>query len=335
MPRIPLNQHKPKTPLARLRREFLFHKGRKHFYQSALAHYTDGKRFYQSDLARDLGVSTARIQQIELGTEALPPKHALKLQEIYGISADWLLKGDPKAKPVTPKGKPYSRAIATNSRRSYQIRLSKEPTANLAWHLSLSLETLLSEIRDAIIRANQEKGLTAAASLFSEIRDAVLPPLKDAEPSASIVSSLHAEAERLFTNPGKYEQWRLDLTKQHLGVEEHRIISPDGKEMEFQPVSPKDKTIEFPDAQIIDPDGKVIGVRPMTPEEVIKFQPAVLPKEGIAPQPLTEDKIRALFDPIRKRMKAKGKTEDEIRARLDDFRKRQRAAEGKISPSSV
>ena len=105
----------------------------------------------------------------------MPKKHALKLQEIYGISADWLLKGDPEAEPITPEGKPYSKAIAANSRRSYQIRLSKEPTANVAWHLSLSLEALLSEIRTAIIRANREKDLMAAASLFSDIRDAVLP----------------------------------------------------------------------------------------------------------------------------------------------------------------
>jgi hypothetical protein len=75
---------------------------------------------------------------------------------------------------VTPEGKPYSKAIAFNQRRSYQIRLSKEPTADFAWHLSLSLEALLSEIRTAIIRAHREKDLMAAGSLFSEIRDAVL-----------------------------------------------------------------------------------------------------------------------------------------------------------------
>jgi hypothetical protein len=52
-------------------------------------------------------------------------------------------------------------------------------------------------------------------------------------------------------------------------------------------------------------------------------------------RPLTEDEIRALFDPIRKRMEAKGKTKNEIRIRLDRFRKQQREAEAKISPSSV
>ena len=168
MPRMSLNQHKPKTPLARLRREFLFHKGEKYFFQSNLAHYSDGKRFYQRDLADVLGVTPVRIQQLELGTEALPKKHALKLQEIYGISADWLLKGDPEAEPVTPEGKPYSRAIAANSQIGYKIRMSKAPTANFAWHLSLSLEALLSEIRAAVIRANREKGLMEAADLFSE-----------------------------------------------------------------------------------------------------------------------------------------------------------------------
>jgi hypothetical protein len=99
-------------------------------------------------------------------------------------------------------------------------------------------------------------------------------------------------------------------------------------------VSPKDKTIEFPDAQIIAPDGKVIGVRPMTPEEAIKFQPG-LRKERIAPQPLIEDETRALFEPVRKRMKTKGKSKSEINAKLNSFRKRQREAEAKIPPSSV
>jgi hypothetical protein len=157
--------------------------------------------------------------------------------------------------------------------------LSQEPTANLAWHLALSLEALLSEIRAAIIRANREKRLMAAASLFCEIRDVVLPPLKVAEPSASIVSNLYAEAERLLTSRGEYERHRFHLTQQNLGAEEHPIIGPDGKAVEFQPVSPKDKTIKWPDAQIIGKDGQVIEVRPVTHEEAIKFQPGPF-KEG-------------------------------------------------------
>ena len=113
-----------------------------------------------------------------------------------------------------------------------------------------------------------------------------------------------------------------------------RMVYWDGKEFkevdELQPVSPKDKTIEFPNAQIIGPDGKVIAVRPMTPEEAIEFQSA-LPKEEIAPKPLTEGEIRALFEPVRKRMVAKRcYTKKEIRTRLDQFRKRQRDGEERI-----
>ena len=228
MPRLPFKQFKPKTPLARLRREFLFHKAGNPFHKAE-------KRFYQQDLANDLGVSPVRVQQLELGSEALPEKHASKLQDIYGISADWLLKGDPKARPVTPEGKPYSKAIAANSRRNYQVRLSKKPTANLAGDLALSLEALLSELRATIIRAHQEKDFTAAADLFSEIRDAVLPSLKAAEPSTPADSRLQAEAERLLTSRDKYERHRLDLTQQRLGVEDYPIIAPgSGGEMEFQ-----------------------------------------------------------------------------------------------------
>ena len=47
-------------------------------------------------------------------------------------------------------------------------------------------------------------------------------------------------------------------------------------------------------------------------------------KEAITgDKPLTEDEIRTLFEPVRKRMKAKGLSDDQIRARLDEFRKRQ------------
>ena len=59
--------------------------------------------------------------------------------------------------------------------------------------------------------------------------------------------------------------------------------------------------------------------------EVVREQ---LKDIGRAMRP-TEDQIRADFEPVRKRMKAKGYTEDEIRARLDGFRKRQREAEEK------
>jgi hypothetical protein len=43
----------------------------------------------------------------------------------------------------------------------------------------------------------------------------------------------------------------------------------------------------------------------------------------------TEDEIRADFDTVYMRMKAKGRTEDQIRAKLDEFRKRQREAEAR------
>ena len=113
---------------------------------------------------------------------------------------------------------------------------------------------------------------------------------------------------------------------------EARIVYRDGEEIkEVERVSTSFaqgyKNNRFPDAQIISPDGKVIAVRPMTPEEAIKFQSA-LPKQGIASKPLTEGEIRTLFDPVRKRMEAKGcYTKEQIHARFDEFRKRQRDAE--------
>ncbi len=142
MPKAPFNQYEPKTPLARLRHEFLFR--------------PNGKRVFRSQLARELELSTVRIQQLELGQAELPEKHALELQEIYGISAAWLLAGNPKAKPVTPAGTRYSKVIASYRRKVYQVRVTKGDSANLAGNLTLSLEALLSEIRTMIIRENQE-----------------------------------------------------------------------------------------------------------------------------------------------------------------------------------
>ena len=57
----------------------------------------------------------------------------------------------------------------------------------------------------------------------------------DADPSTPVDSRLHAEAERLRVSRDKYEQYRLDLTQQCLGVDDYPIIGPDGKEVEFQP----------------------------------------------------------------------------------------------------
>ena len=220
MPKAPLNQYEPKTPLARLRHEFLFR--------------PNGKRVFQSQLARELELSTVRIQQLELGQAELPEKHALKLQEIYGISAAWLLAGNPKAKPVTPAGTHYSKVIASYSRKVYQVRVSKGDSANLAGNLTLSLEALLSEIRTMIIRENQENGLMAAVSLFSAIRDVVIQPLKVARPATSIVSSLYDEATRLLMSTDPHERHRLDLTGQCLGVDDLPIFGHDGKEISFR-----------------------------------------------------------------------------------------------------
>jgi len=107
------------------------------------------------------------------------------------------------------------------------------------------------------------------------------------------------------------------------------IVYRDGEEIkevdESQPILPKAKTVKF-----IGSDGKVIAVRPMTPEEAIEIQSAS-PKVEIASKPLSERKIRVLFEPVRKRMVAKRcYTKEEIRTRWDQFRKRQRDAEGKI-----
>lgn len=206
MPKTALKDHQARTPLARLRRDYLFHK--------------DGKRFFQGDLAIDLGVSPVRVQQLELGQEPLPEKHALRLQEIYHISAGWLMGGKPTARPVTPDGRPYSRAIASQARLHHVLRSTSAagPQADLAGHLALSLEALLAEIRSSVLRTNREKGLTSAAELFADLRDAVLPELTKAADSVPAALALHAQANFLLMSDDDHLQWRLDLTRRHLGA---------------------------------------------------------------------------------------------------------------------
>jgi plasmid maintenance system antidote protein VapI len=229
MPKKPLAKQKPKTPLALFRHKFLLQ--------------ANGKRAYQSQLARDMEISTVRVQQLELGQAELPEKHALKLQEVYGISAEWLLAGDLKARPVTPEGKPYSRTTAALHRKVYQIRVGGErgPSASMAQNLAWSLEALLSEVRTAVIREAQDKGLLAAVTLFSALRDAVIQPLKAARPTTSIVSGLNKEATRLIMSTDRHERHRIDLTAECLGVEDLPIRELDGSEWEL-PEDPPDST---------------------------------------------------------------------------------------------
>ncbi|MDX2080246.1 MAG: helix-turn-helix transcriptional regulator [Terrimicrobiaceae bacterium] len=198
---------KPQTALSFFRRKFLF-RGRPSMKQ----------KYSQADLAKDLGVSTVRVQQLELGTKPLPEKHAIRLQELFGISAEWLLAGDPKCRPTTPDGHDYSSSIAYLFRsRNALRRIDCRPDEDAAASLALALEALLSETRVAVIRTADSKGIPAAWMLFLDVRAAFLESLGKSFPTGELSKRLQNEASRIANADAKtMDAQRLDITTQHL-----------------------------------------------------------------------------------------------------------------------
>lgn len=159
---------KPKTTCGVLRRSFLKHH--------------DGKEFLQKEVADDLGISEARWKQIEIGQSKLPEKHALKLQEIYGICACWLLAGNLKKKATSQNGGAYSQSIARHARAKY-FSSPSIPNARDEQKIACSLFALLHNIRATVYRARWDtldsvassERLAMAADVFVDFRDALLP----------------------------------------------------------------------------------------------------------------------------------------------------------------
>ena len=190
----------------------------------------------QGQLADELGISRVRWQQLELGQRPLPEKHALRLQEVFGISAVWLLAGDLKASPVARDGRPYSKAIAGYHRKLYVVRVGDAksgPSAMLANNLAVSLEALVNEIRASVIRCCNDRGLVDAVGLFANIRDAVVQSLKGPLTAPEVVQVLQEEGMRLLRSENKVEQTRLDDTRGCLGMEDLPIRLHDGQELHF------------------------------------------------------------------------------------------------------
>jgi hypothetical protein len=142
------------------------------------------------------------------------------------------------------------------------------------------------------------------------------------------------------------------------------IIGPDGKETEFRPMLPEEAEAErlrrspnesetahdralrrlrrdyhlHDDAlwEIWRPKLEPLAYRYANSEPLAAQPLTETTEEAIVDdKPLTEGEIRALFEPVRRRMKAKGLSDDQIRHRFDEFRKRSRNGEAKIRPSEV
>lgn len=156
----------PKTTCAILRRRYLRH--------------AEGKEFYQKEVAADLQMSEVRWKQLELGQAPLSEKNALRLQDLYGISARWLLEGRLNARAVTPDGMPYSPAIARHARARHQSRSTGQEEQALAG----GLFALLHEMRALVQRtrhldqSTHEQPLNEAVAVYEEMRDALRPVLE-------------------------------------------------------------------------------------------------------------------------------------------------------------
>ena len=57
------------------------------------------RRMSQRALAKEVGISTKSLNQIETG-ETLDPKSSIvrRISEVLGVTTDWLLKGDPTSR---------------------------------------------------------------------------------------------------------------------------------------------------------------------------------------------------------------------------------------------
>jgi len=171
----------PKTTCAILRRRYLRH--------------AEGKEFYQKEVAADLQMSEVRWKQLELGQAPLSEKNALRLQDLYGISARWLLEGRLKTLATTPDGMPYSPAIARHARARHQSRSILQEEQALAG----GLFALLHEMRALVQRTRHEKtpdadSLPRATAVYEEMRDALRPVLErhGITPLALAESTRHA-----------------------------------------------------------------------------------------------------------------------------------------------
>src|SRR5262245_2441526 len=62
------------------------------------------RRMSQRALAKEVGISTKSLNQIETG-ETIDPKSSIvrRISEVLGVSTDWLLKGDVTRRATTQK----------------------------------------------------------------------------------------------------------------------------------------------------------------------------------------------------------------------------------------
>jgi transcriptional regulator with XRE-family HTH domain len=85
----------------------------------------------QRELAAMVGCSKVTIQKVELRDEklSLPPALASRLEHELGISAAYLLAGNPRKPPVTPRGGPFTKLGYEAHRAKLEAGMRPEKSA--------------------------------------------------------------------------------------------------------------------------------------------------------------------------------------------------------------
>jgi transcriptional regulator with XRE-family HTH domain len=281
-------------------------------------------------------LSLSAVEKLESGRLRISEAVAQRISFETGVDAHWLLDGDPQMPPflaITAReylsaqlGEDYQQVLYSKEvfDRIRAARLAKkspipegehtgeEQIICLLYQFLCSYSSARSNGEEGMIlhRLHSIGGDIAKEFGFSHDDSAFELVLEAGRCLPELANHLNCDPKDLSdlacaprkAEPIKFLQFRRRVAKAIRAINETRKVGP----------RPNVKT------------------RPVSSKEGINAQ-----LDAPAPHPLTEDEIRALFAPVRRRMEAKGYSEDQIRSRLDGFRKRQRAAEANISPSSV
>ncbi len=88
--------------------------------------------------AEPLGVSTTAISNVENGHTELSMSLAIKISECYGVSIDWLVKGESNIKTFQEQSVPYG--------KSNSIEIDKDELIELQRLALKNAKTALGEI---------------------------------------------------------------------------------------------------------------------------------------------------------------------------------------------
>ena len=162
----------------------------------------------QKELADIVGRSTSTIKRVELGKLKLSRRLAWKLNEVLGVSVNYLLANDLRKKPVTDSGEPWTREIYD---RLPGTRWRKLDPYERVWKLLYS-EMLISRFQEYWGMINRVPNpLEAAWKLCEKLEKAYVAFLREYPPAVAVLK--HAQNEHPFFKPvaKKYEVTKRSL----------------------------------------------------------------------------------------------------------------------------